>query len=105
MAQNILFSGLYYAMAQFSVHYGSDPMNQFTAIFAIFFGSQAAANAQQFGPDAGKAKTAGTKIFNCIDIPTKTMINDKKRIMGPKKMPKCIGKIEFRDVWFRYPTR
>jgi len=53
----------------------------------------------------GKAKAAGTKIFNYIDMPTKTMMNDKKRNMSSKHMPKCIGKIEFRDVWFRYPTR
>lgn len=75
-AQNALFSALYYAMARFNMKYESNPMDQFTAIFAIFYGAAAAGNAQQFGPDIGKAKQSGIKIFNMIDTPTKTAMVD-----------------------------
>lgn len=43
----------------------------FEAIFAMMFGAFAAGQANQFGPDAGKAKKAGTTIFSYIDLPTK----------------------------------
>jgi len=106
--QNALFAALYYAMAQFNVHYeASNPMDQMTAIFCIFYGAAAAGNAQQFGPDIGKAKVAGTKIFNVIDTPTRTTLADEKLLQEAQKVPvgDLKGKIEFKNVWFRYPTR
>jgi ABC-type multidrug transport system fused ATPase/permease subunit len=78
-AQNALFSALYYFMALFNVHFeASDPMDQFTAIFSIFYAAAAAGNAQQFGPDIGKATAAAKKIFGIIDTPTLTEIHDQR---------------------------
>jgi hypothetical protein len=42
----------------------------FIAIFSMMFGAMAAGQAQQFGPDLGKAKTAAAKIFGIMDIPS-----------------------------------
>jgi hypothetical protein len=40
-------------------------------MFAMMFGSFAAGQANQYGPDMGKAKKAGSAIFAYIDTPTK----------------------------------
>ena len=39
------------------------------AIFCMMFGAQASGQAQSFGPDLGKARTAAAKIFAIIDNP------------------------------------
>uniref|UniRef100_A0A7S3CHM5 Uncharacterized protein n=1 Tax=Strombidium rassoulzadegani TaxID=1082188 RepID=A0A7S3CHM5_9SPIT len=105
-AQQALFSCLYYSMARFNLNGTSNPQDQFTAIFSIFYGAAAAGNAQQFGPDVGKAKQAGTKIFNIIDTPSMTKLHDMDRSNNQLvKVGEMKGKIEFRNVWFRYPTR
>ena len=62
---------LYWAGAKFNL---KDPntngLNIFQATFAMMFGAFAAGQANQFGPDMGKAKKAGGTIFKFIDIPT-----------------------------------
>ena len=69
------------------------------------FGAMAAGQAQQFGPDLGKAKTAAAKIFGIMDLPSK--INAMEVMEGAKKVDPATfkGEIEFQNVWFRYPTR
>ena len=53
----------------------------------------------------GKAKSAAIKIFSIIDKRTKiTALNSQKEDYVPST-DKFIGEIEFKDVWFRYPTR
>lgn len=42
----------------------------------MMFGAMAAGQAQQFGPDLGKAKTAASKIFGIMDIPSEIVIED-----------------------------
>ena len=51
----------------------------------------------------GKAKSAAQKIFSVFDQDTKISDPQEKGII--LNLEKFIGKIEFRDVWFRYPTR
>lgn len=59
------------------------------------------------GPDMVKTATAATKIFKIIEEPSE--INAIK--MNEDKTKKRLdlstveGNIEFKDVWFRYPTR
>src|SRR5688572_22724790 len=53
----------------------------------------------------GKAKKAASKIFSYIDIPSKinaVEIPETARGIDPKTFK---GEIEFRNVWFRYPSR
>lgn len=87
----------------------------------MMFGAQAAGNAQQFGPDLGKAIAAAKRIFGIIDQPSridavaidkdssKVRIkqNDKSfnSAQASANLKEIKGKIEFRNVWFRYPTR
>lgn len=60
----------------------------------------------QFGPDVVKAKQAALKIYSIIDRPSKIDVMDSSQLTAT-----CIkkgdfqGSIEFKDVWFRYPTR
>jgi Fe-S cluster assembly ATPase SufC len=71
----------------------------------MMFGAYAAGRANQYGPDMGKAKEAGTTIFSCIETPSKINavdIPDEAIHINPKTFR---GEIELRNVWFRYPTR
>ena len=53
----------------------------------------------------GKAKTAAIKIFSYIDSPSKINAVEPETDSIPIDKETFKGKIEFRDVWFRYPTR
>ena len=88
--------------------YDINPQDVFTAIFAMFFASTNAGMAASMGPDMGRAKAAADRIFKIIDSASKINAQQidkdtsKKSILSPEQIE---GKIEFRDVWFRYPTR
>lgn len=70
----------------------------------MMFGAFAAGQANQYGPDIGKAKNAGTNIFSLIETPSKINAVDIPDTATP--VPETFkGKIELRNVWFRYPTR
>ena len=79
----------------------------FICIFAMNFGAMASGQANQFGPDVGKANIAARKIFSIFERPTQiTAMHAQKG--SPNilvDMKKFQGKIEFHNVWFRYPTR
>jgi ATP-binding cassette subfamily B (MDR/TAP) protein 1 len=56
----------------------------------------------------GKAIAAAEKIFRIIEHPSAINAIDIDKDTTKKLIPNTediIGKIEFRDVWFRYPTR
>lgn len=101
-----VFALLYWAGAMFSYH---DPSTSgedvFLATFAMMFGAFAAGQANQFGPDMGKAKKAGMTIFSYIDTPTKINAVDIPSDATSINTATFKGEIEFKDVWFRYPTR
>ena len=85
-----------------------NPEDVFTAVFAIFFAATQAGMAAAFGGDMGKALAAAKRVFLIMETPSK--IDAKKidtetgkvRIEKPENIK---GEIEFKDVWFRYPTR
>jgi ATP-binding cassette, subfamily B (MDR/TAP), member 1 len=83
------------------------PDDIFGALFAIMFAGFQMGNAAGFGPDMGKAMAACARVFGIIEYPSKIdaiAINESldhvRLIQGEVK-----GKLEFKDVWFRYPTR
>lgn len=86
---------------------GVNPSDVFTALFAIMFGASHMGSAAAFGPDMGKAMAAAKRIFkikehpSSIDAVQMDEQNTKKRL----NFESIKGKIEFRNVWFRYPTR
>ena len=84
-----------------------NPKDVFIALFAIFFGANHAGMAMSMGPDIGKAQLAATKIFKIIEQPSKINALEMDKNKSLKKLSKdqVTGKIEFKNVWFRYPTR
>jgi len=67
----------------------------------INLGCQQLSNALQFAPDIGAAQKAAVNIFKIFDTKPAIDINDSKQtVRTPIK-----GDIEFKNVWFKYPTR
>lgn len=79
----------------------------FIALFALMFGAQHAGFAAAFGPDMGKCSAAAKRIFGIQDTPSKlnAVEEDKDQSKKALELSNVKGKIEFKDVWFRYPTR
>lgn len=80
----------------------------------MMFGAFATGQASAFGPDANKAKTAAEKIFKITESPSEidALAEEPKNYFetDPSKNVQIDagtfrGEIEFKDVWFRYPTR
>lgn len=75
-------------------------------IFAILFGASQAGTAMSLGPDLGKAVIAATNVFRIIEYPSKiNAIDQDKKPNEFVSADNIRGVIEFKDVWFRYPTR
>lgn len=85
--------------------YGVNPEGIFMTIFAILFGASQAGTAMSMGPDIGKAMVAAKNVFRVIEYPSK--INALEQNQKPEyvKADNIDGVIEFREVWFRYPSR
>ena len=79
----------------------------FIALFAIMFGASHMGTAQGFGPDMAKSSAAAERIFKIINHPSpiNAIEMDKDTTKQRLNLNKVEGKIEFKDVWFRYPTR
>ena len=96
---------LFYVGALFVYYLNIDSQNIFLAIFIIMFSSFGAGQAQQFAPSAAKGKRAANRIFSIID--EESELDPFVKIEGQIEASNDTfrGDIEFRDVWFRYPTR
>jgi ATP-binding cassette subfamily B (MDR/TAP) protein 1 len=84
---------------------GVDGERTFISIFVIMFSTFGAGHAQQYGPSTGKALKAALRIFSIIDEKSDVDIDEDRSdevIATPEIFE---GKVEFRNVWFRYPTR
>lgn len=84
-----------------------NPKWVFMALFAVMFGASHAGNAAGMGPDIGKAGAAAKRVFTIMEYPS--MIDavaiDKEAEKKNLDFNNIKGKIEFKNVWFRYPTR
>lgn len=109
LMQFAIFAGLFYFGAIFMERDYPEVKseNVFIAMFSIMFGAQQMGTAFAMGPDAGKGELASQRVFRIVE--SESTINAIE--MDSKKSGKMIniadikGKIEFRNVWFRYPTR
>lgn len=83
-----------------------NPNDIFLALFCIMFGASHAGSASAMGPDIGKAGGAAKRVFKIMEYPSQI---DAVGEDGANKirlnLDQVKGKIEFRNVWFRYPTR
>ena len=78
----------------------------FVSMICIMWAAVQMGQAAAFGPDMGKAEGAATRIYKICDYPSSIDAladeQKEKRMIDPSTFR---GKIEFKDVWFRYPTR
>ena len=83
-----------------------DAGDVFVAILVIMWAAVQMGQAAAFGPDMGKAEGAARRIYQICDYPSSidalAPSEKTKRMIDPATFR---GKIEFRKVWFRYPTR
>ena len=84
-----------------------DAESVFIALFSIFFAAFQAGQVSAMGPDIGKATAAAKRIFQIIETPSKINAVEINSDPEAKKIEADLlkGVIEFKDVWFRYPTR
>jgi ATP-binding cassette subfamily B (MDR/TAP) protein 1 len=86
---------------------GINPENVFIALFAMMFGASHAGTAAAFGPDMGKALAACERVFRMKDAPSSINAVEMNKDVTKVRLDyeNVLGKIVFKDVWFRYPTR
>ena len=106
MSQFIQFGvigALFYAGAEFHIRYGGEAQDIFIAIFSMVLAAMSCGQAQQFGPDLGKAKKAAERIFEILDSDSELeqmTENDNEVQLINHEIA-----FEFKDVWFKYPSR
>ncbi len=107
--QNGVFAIFYLASAELYAKWPEYKYTQFDkqyiAMFVIIFGFFTAAQSLSMGPDINKAKRAALKIFYTISRPSKIDVMSESTASAIKPSALFAGEIEFKDVWFRYPTR
>lgn len=82
-----------------------NPVDVFIALNAIRFASYATAQAAQFGPQAGAGLLAAKKIFGIVDVHSEIDPLGESARESVSSSKDTQGLIEFKDVWFRYPSR
>ena len=92
-------SAIFYFSALFINKYNDDPKSIFIAAYSLFFSSGEVGQIQQYSPNIGRAYAALFTIFEMID--------KKPSIESPENHinNEIKGKIEFKNVYFKYPTR
>ena len=112
-----LCSGILFGISQFSLFfvYGVlfyvigvlieegilSPEDILRCIIILLLSAYGASQPQQFAPDLGSAKTATQRIFNYINEPSRVDPLSQKGVY----LRNIEGRIEFKDVWFKYPSR
>lgn len=108
--QNFAFGIIYLVQAYLVYYYeGAEvlkPDRMFTAMFTLMFGVFSFVHAMTTVQDKDKAIESARKMYEIIATPSpidplaSDQLNKKSIVKGNLK-----GKIEFRNVWFRYPSR
>ena len=87
------------------LHHGGNLEHMFIALSAGLFGNTQIGVALQNAPDWSKGKESANKIIRILECPKEgtpeSKIIDGDRIMTPEIAQ---GTIEFKDIWFKYPT-
>ena len=98
-----IYAMIFYIGARFLTNpdTGVDFQGMLQSIFGIMFAAMGAGNAMHFAPDLGAATNAAIDIFKILDTKPAIDVDDpKQNVRKPIK-----GDIEFRNVWFKYPSR
>ena len=96
-----IYGMLFYVGAILMRDYNIGFTNMYMAIMGINQGCTSLSNILQFASDVGNAHKAADNIFSTLDTKSAIDINDSRQTV--RKTIK--GDIEFRNVWFKYPTR
>jgi len=99
--QLVIMAGIYW-VGGLMVRYGhEDFQNIMRAIFGIIFAAFGAAMASNMSGDLQKAKDSSKEVFEILNIDI-DIFNDENALEHGNNI---IGKIEFKNVWFKYPSR
>jgi ATP-binding cassette subfamily B (MDR/TAP) protein 1 len=74
----------------------------FRALFAVLFGAFGVGFAQQLSGDVAKGGQAAISIYRCLDEPRKIFSPRDAKTLDRATFT---GKIEFKKVCFKYPSR
>ena len=92
---------MFYISAVFMKNHGLGFKDMFMCVMGIMMGCMSVGNALQFAPDAGSAKAAAISVFKVIDAKPAIDIDDPNQTVRTPLQ----GNIEFKNVWFKYPSR
>ena len=98
--QFVIYGLTFYFGALIMKHYDVDGRNMMMVFNCLMLTAYYMGQVQQYAPDMGKAQAALHHIYRLIDTPTKIDANK-----GGVEVGKIRGKIEFKNVFFKYPTR
>jgi len=83
------------------------PEDILISLFSLMFGALAQGQGASFATDFNKALAAAGRIFKVLETPSKidAVAIDKEADKIRLDLNNVRGEIEFKGVWFRYPTR
>jgi len=80
-----------------------EPLNMFVVFYGTIFGAIEAGKALKFVSDINKGLSAADVLFKYLE--QKSLIDTQADAGSDKKRTEIRGKIEFKNVKFKYPTR
>ena len=78
-------------------------LNYYVVFMCIILGAQAAGQLFSYAPDMGKAKQAASNVYRILGATPNIDVWSESGIVPDEKEVR--GDVEFKDVFFRYPTR
>lgn len=100
----VVFAVVFYIGSLFVRDYGVKFVDLFTAIFGIVFAAMTTGNNSQFMPDVASSKNSAANLFEILDSQDEWQMQEEEK---SKMLTKggTQGKIEVRNVTFKYPSR
>ncbi len=95
----LMYAGLFYFAALFLDRYGDAPRDTFIAVYALLFAAMAIGQVQQHAPDMGKAYSSLLSVYG--------ILSQESKVKNPEQPTENAikGRVEFRNVSFKYPAR
>lgn len=95
----LVYALLFYLAALFLVKYEDDPRDTFVTVYALFFSAISLGQMQQYTPEIGRASASLSAVYGILDEAPE-ITSPAQPVTTPIR-----GRIEFRDVAFKYPSR
>ena len=105
-AQFEVYAILFYSGATFVRDYGLTFTNLMVSIFSLMFGAYGAGVANQYMGNIAKARASSKRLLTEITHKSKIEIDPKNSLTNISTLkPNLTGRIEFKNVFFRYEGR